>query len=254
MTKKWENDSCEAVQAYYTVYPVPMAAALWCGVPIADVAEVLKECTQDVRGILKHPYISCLEPRCRAIHDAMLSGVLPYSRENGKLVPEKEHVAPERRHVSRRHLKEWIAEHFPSDKPEFLFDELERNTHSAINADTFRALQADRDALKARIDKATEEYLKLKTERNALAEQLASIKADLEKQKPLDPRSETTYLNIVGAMVSLCLMQSPSGRPYSVFESQAALIDQLVANFSAAGITKRTLEEKFAAAKRSLGQ
>ncbi|RBL87878.1 hypothetical protein DDE05_00435 [Streptomyces cavourensis] len=35
-----------------------------------------------------------------------------------------------------------------------MFDEIERTTHTAINADSFRALQAERDALKARIEKA----------------------------------------------------------------------------------------------------
>ena len=109
MKKTWENDSCEAVQSYFTVYRVPVAAALWCGIEPGEVEEHLALSTEVARGVLKHPYINCLEPRCRAIHDAIVTGLLPYSRENGKVVPKEEHVAPERRHISRQHLKDWIA-------------------------------------------------------------------------------------------------------------------------------------------------
>ncbi len=91
------------------------------------------------------------------MHETIEKGALLVSRENGKSFDgSTEHVAHERRHVTRKNLKEWIAREFPSDKHVFLFDAIERKTHAAINADAFRALQADRDALKARIDKTEE--------------------------------------------------------------------------------------------------
>lgn len=252
MTKPWENDSCEAVQAYFTVYPVPIAAALWCGIAPAEVQENLDMSTQSARGVYKHPYIPCLEPRCRAIHDAIDKGLLPYSRENGKVV--EEYVAVERRHVSRQHLKDWIAAQFPSDKPAFLFDEIERNTHSAINKDAYQALQADRDALRARLEKAADEYRKLRTERDELITEKEKLVDQLRPEKDLGLRAETTYLNIVGGLVALFLMKTPGGKPHSVFNSQSALIDQMLAHFKKPGVTKRTLEEKFAAANKSLEQ
>ena len=85
MKKAWENDSCEAVQSYFTVYRVPVAAALWCGIEPGEVEEHLAMSKEVARGVLKHPYINCLEPRCRAIQDAIVTGILPCSRENGKL-------------------------------------------------------------------------------------------------------------------------------------------------------------------------
>lgn len=252
MTKPWENDSCEAVQAYFTVYPVPIAAALWCGIAPAEVQENLDMSTQTARGVYKHPYIPCLEPRCRAIHDAIDKGLLPYSRENGKVV--EEYVAVERRHVSRQHLKDWIAAQFPSDKPAFLFDEIERNTHSAINKDAYQALQADRDALRARLERAADEYRKLRTERDELITEKEKLVDQLQPEKDLGLRAETTYLNIVGGLVALFLMKTPGGKPHSVFNSQSALIDQMLAHFKKPGVTKRTLEEKFAAANKSIEQ
>jgi hypothetical protein len=254
MSKKpWETDSCEAVQAYFTVYPVPVAAALWCGIPPEDVEESLSISTQSSRGVYKHPYIRCLEPRCRAIHDAIEKGLLPCSRENGKVV--EEHVANERRHVSRQHLKDWIAAQFPSDKPAFLFDEIERNTHAAISADSFRALQADRDALKARVEKAAEEYRKLRSERDALVAERDALAEQIKNPQDPGPRAQTTYLNIIGAMVAVVLGKSPAGKPNSVFNSQSAVIDQVLAHYEGKpGISRRSLEEKFAEGKKSLVQ
>ena len=254
MKKPWENDSCEHVQSYYTVYPVPVAAALWCGIPPNEIDEHLKVAVQAHRAIYRHPYIKCLEPRCRAIHEAIEKGALFVSRENGKSFDgATEHVAPERRHVTRQNLKEWIAREFPADKPKFLFDEIERETHSAINADAYRALQADRDALKARIEKATEAYRALKQERDVIAGERDSLRTMVDKiGKPSD-RAETTYENIIGGLLGLMLGKSPAGKPQSVFENQSAIISAMLGHYQGKpGISARTLEDKFAAAKRSL--
>jgi hypothetical protein len=71
--------------------------------------------------------------------------------------------------------------------------------------------------------------------------------------KPLGRREETTLLNIAGGMLGLLLGQSPAGKPLSVFKSQAAVIDALIATYPGRpGISKRTLEEKLALARRLL--
>jgi hypothetical protein len=117
-------------------------------------------------GINKHPNISCLEARCRAIHDAIDNDKLPCGRDGkGRNSESQNHVAPERRTVTRQDLKQWIAKEFPSDKPDFLFDEIERKTHTAINAESFRALQADRDAMQRQLKLAKENIEKLELEK-----------------------------------------------------------------------------------------
>ena len=252
--KFWQNDSCEQVQSYYAIYQVPVAAALWCKIPPDEVIKYLEESVQVSRAIYRHPYIPCLEPRCRAIHEAIENGALPVSRENGKPINgSTDHVAPERRHVSRQDLKEWIAKEFPSDKPKFLFDEIERNTHTAINADAFRALQANRDALKIQVEKAERRAKEAIAEKNNLLGELESLRAMADKMSAPRERAETTYLNIIGAMLGLMLGKSPAGKSYSVFENQSAIISVLLGhNTNTPGISERTLDEKFAAAKRSL--
>lgn len=252
MTEPWERDDCADVQAYYTHYPIPVAAALWCGVPPERVNRILEQCTQVDRAIVAHPKLPCIEPRCRAIHEAINAGILECRRE-GRAIAAGDHVAPERRTVARMVLKEWVAEQFPASKPAFLFDEVERGVHSAINADSFRTLQADRDALKARIEKATEAYRTLKHERDAMEAERNSLRTMVDKRAAPGDRAETTYLNIIGGLLGLLLGQSPNGKPYSSFASQASIISALLAHYdSKPGIAARTLEEKLAAAKRSL--
>ncbi|MHB8744562.1 MAG: cell division protein ZapB [Sulfuricaulis sp.] len=252
MNKPWEKDDCADVRAYHTHYPIPVAAALWCGVPVAQVELVVKQCTEVDRAILAHPTIPCIEPRCRAMHEAINNGALE-CRRSGRQVAPNDHVAPERRTVSREALKNWIAIAFPASKPAFLFDEVERSTHSAINADTFRTLQADRDALNSRLEKSSEAYRAIKHERDALEAERNSLRAMVDKQTTPGDRAETTYLNIIGALLGLLLGKSPSGNPYSSFTSQAAIISALLAHHDdKPGISARTLEDKLAAAKRSL--
>lgn len=248
MGAAWKDDSCEAVQAYYTVYPVPVAAALWCGIPVAEVHQYLGEAKEIGRAIFQHPYIRCLEPRCRAIHEAIDKDVLPVSREKGSsFLESKDHVAPERRYVTRQNLKEWIAKEFPSDKPSFLFDEIERSTHQAINTEAFTALQADRDALTVRLEKAKSSFRDIRADLDAMRGERDSLRAIVEKVGAPSARAETTYLNIIAAMLEL--IQTPRGGR----TSDSAVIAELVTNYGdKPGISKANLEKKFAEAKRSI--
>lgn len=252
--KPWHNkNDCEHLRAYHAYYPVPAAAMLWCGVPPDDVPEELNRISQHphIRGVFTHPFIPCFEVRCRIIHDAIESRTLPASRENGKVTDD--HIAPERRHVSREHLKEWIAKEHPADKPAFLFDEIERKTHAAINADAYRALQADRDAARAELEKAKAKAADTIREMDAMRGERDSLRAMVDKANAPGERAETTYLNIIGAMLALMLGKSPNGQAYSVLDNQSAIIAALLGHHEGKpGISARTLEEKFAAAKRSL--
>ena len=71
----------------------------------------------------------------------------------------------------------------------------------------------------------------------------------------LRSRSETTCLHIIGAFLRLILGQSRAGQPYSSFRTQEAIITALVSlHGERLGITERTLQAKFAAAKRALAK
>lgn len=252
--RPWHNkNDCEHLRAYYAYYPVPVAALLWCGVPPDKLQEELNRISPHphIRGVFTHPLIPCFEVRCRIIHDAIEAGLLPASRENGKVV--NEHIAPERRHVSREHLKAWIAKEHPADKPAFLFDEVERKTHSSINADTFLALQADRDAARAELEKAKARIAEITREMDAMRGERDSLRAMVDKANAPSGRSERTYLNVIGGLVALMLGKSPAGKPQSSFENQSAIISAMLGHYGhIKGMGDSNLEKIIAEANKTL--
>ena len=252
--KPWCNQNdCEHLAAYHAYYPVPAAAMLWCNVPPDEMQEELNRISPHahIRGVFTHPYIPCFQVRCKIIHDAIVSGALQASRENGKVTDD--HIAPERRHVSREHLKAWIAKEHPSDKPSFLFDAIERSTHTAINADSVRALQVDLDAARAALEKTRAAAQEANQELNAMRGERDSLRAMVERAAAPGGRAETTYLNIIGGLLGLMLGTTPGGQKGSAYDSQAAIISALLAHHGGKpGIADSTLEQKFADANRSI--
>jgi hypothetical protein len=259
MKTAWEANNCAAMKAHFEIFSIPRAAALWCGVPEEQVGKVIEEAKQLAttglgRSIWTHHKIPCIEPRSRAIAEAIEDGSLPHGREDARPVANNDHVAYERRHVFGRDLKKWMEKAFPNEKPAFLFDDIERHTHAAINTDTYLVLMADRDALVTQLEDLKTERQRLLHEKEELTQVNQSLVAMTENMRVPSERSETTYLNIIGAMMDLMLGHSPGGRPYSVFSSQAAIIDALLAHHEGkTGIATRTLEGKFAKARESLG-
>jgi hypothetical protein len=265
MGKPWENDSCATMQACYSVYHVPVAATLWCGVPVDDVEEELSharpigEQTALAQATLRHPYIQCLEPRIRAIHQAIDAGELPVCREAGRRISD-EHVAYERRHVYGLDLKEWAKKIAPTERPVFLFDEIERGVHPAISVETYQTLQAAHDAkahkleqANARIRELEAEKSTIDAERHSLRSMVDQMSAQAKGEPRLGERQETTYLNVMGGLVRLLIPSDVQDLADVRYSSQGALIDAMLSAFPhKPGISRRTLEEKFAAANRSL--
>lgn len=199
------------------------------------------------------PQWPCLRANAEKVLCAALEGDLPYGRD-GRTVQPGETVAKHRLTIRHADLKAWMLKSHPGQKPAFLFDDVERQAHAAINADTFRALQADRDALRTRVENAVEAFRKLKQEKDALELERDSLRSIADKSLTVGDRAETTYLNIIGGLLHLMTSKSAAGRAQSVFESQASIISALLAYHDGKpGISHRTLEDKFAAAKKSLG-
>lgn len=257
MKQPWESDNCAAMKAHYAVYSIPQAAALWCGVPEHQVPRIVEEATALShsglgRSIWTHPAVPCLEPRSRAIAEAIEDGSLPHGREDGQTVTG-DHVAYERRHFFGRDLRKWMEKAFPNEKPAFLFDDIERSSHTAISADAYRALKAEHDKLEKRLENAKSEFKKLRDEKDAIESERDSLKTMVDKIGSPGERAESTYQNIIGAMLDLMLGKSPGGQAHSIFTNQSAVIQALLGYHEGKqGIAARTLEEKFAEAKRSL--
>lgn len=79
--------------------------------------------------------------------------------------------------------------------------------------------------------------------------------SEAAQETPLTERAETTYLNIIGGLLELMLDPDATERKRFLFGNQSAIIAELLNRYpSRAGMSQRTLEKKFAAAKRSLKQ
>ncbi|MGH8301764.1 MAG: hypothetical protein ACRET5_09900 [Steroidobacteraceae bacterium] len=156
--------------------------------------------------------------------------------------------------LALRHLdlKAWMSRFYPEERPPFLFSRLERHTHPFMSLEAVQALFLERDALRLRIEQREQEIQRLRTQRRATNSKLTVAP---EADSALSPRSETTYLHIIGAFLGLVLGQSPAGQPYSSFRTQEAIITTLIAlHGERLGITERTLQAKFAVAKRALAK
>lgn len=154
------------------------------------------------------------------------------------------------RHVD---LKAWVSRFYPDQRPAFLFDAFERYLHPAISVDAMHALLMDREALKLQLANRTEAWDTLHAQFLKLSQEHEAQAARERQNGQPGSRSEATYLNIVGGMLTLLLGRSPSGVPYSSFETLDAVISTLIAHHGdRSGISERTLAAKFAAARRHL--
>ncbi|HBP0979089.1 hypothetical protein QRD40_05020 [Comamonas sp. Y6] len=184
------------------------------------------------------------------IYDGILNGELPFGK-NGITVQDTSLLdAPDLtvRHVD---LKRWMCQHYPEQRPNFLFSRSERIAHPVISLETGQAMLVEQLALKSALEHSKRQLRELQDKHDALLKQSTVIPACA--QCPISDRAEATYLNIIGGMLELMLGQSPSGTPYSSFKTQEAVVSALVAHHHGVmGIAERTLNGKFATAKRQL--
>ncbi len=250
MSSDYNAKSCNALEKPY--YRPIEAALRWCNLVAHEEVILTQMQGRVVPDVGAFPQWPCLRANSERVFDAILNKEIPPGRD-GLTVQPDDHVAPHRLTCRHADLKEWMQKRYPDQKPAFLFDETEQTTHSSINADAVRSLQVDRDALAVRIEKATNAYLTLKKERDSIVAECNLLRESFEKQGVPSERAEATYLNIIGGLIGLMLGKSPAGKPQSVFESQSAIIDSLLAHYDGKqGIAARTLQEKFAASNRAI--
>jgi hypothetical protein len=181
----------------------------------------------------KPGYWSVLNLNLERLLDAMKHGELPYGKSG---ITENDPALLTCAELTVRHVdvKRWMSLVYPAQRPAFLFDEAERLPLKVID-------QAMAQALLEQIHSLT-------------AQSLTRHRANQEAPPlRLKSRAETTYLNIIGALLTLLLGHSPGGIRYSVFNTLESVISALIAHHSGRpGITERTLWAKFADAKRQL--
>jgi hypothetical protein len=187
------------------------------------------------------------------IFDALAHGELP--RGKAGLVQASQRPSLDDPELTVRHvdLKAWMSHYYPGERPPFLFDGIERELHPAVSQATLNVLLAEREAAKAQLAELSQLHETLRAAHEALTKDHASRVAKGDSARELGLRSESTYLNIIGGLLTLLLGKSPSGTPYSSFKSMEAVISALLAHHEGRpGLSERTLWSKLTQARRHL--
>ncbi|WP_313659881.1 protein kinase [Pseudomonas coleopterorum] len=129
---------------------------------------------------------------------------------------------------------------------------LPENKH--IEVDTYLTLKADSDALEGGLRNADATLQELLEELNAIGPERKNLRFYAQKRHSIE-RSEAIHQHIIGALIETLLDSSPAEKSYPTPNSQAAIVDSITARYEGLpGLSKRSLDEKFAAARRSLSQ
>lgn len=230
----------------------PIDAALrWCNLTRyeAQIVQTAWSCPEKLKT--SFPQWPCLQANTDKIFDAIRNGELPYGCL-GIAVHQGTPVELALLTVRHSDLRHWMQIYYPDQKPKFLFDS-DNNTQDKISVGAYFSLQADRDALLRERNALQQQLCDIETDLQALGLEQESLKALVSTHGHLSERSEHTYLQIIGALLNTFLDVSPSGKPLSVFKNQTAIVDAVTARHKdIPGLSKRTLDEKFAAANRVL--
>lgn len=215
------------------VYYSPVEAAIrWSGLLEEEIAILQQTVSPRRLTVISADDWPTLQLNLDRLYDAMRHNELAFGttgithRDPGLLAGTELTI----RHVD---LKRWMATMYPTHKPSFLFDKTERLAHICA------------------VESAGGNWLGNHSyqDEHELEERV------LKKANPfgLTLRAETAYLNIIGALLTLLLGHSPSGKRYSSFRSLESVIRALTSHHDGRpGITERTLWTTFAQAKRHL--
>lgn len=242
------HDSPPVSKVYYR----PIEAAIrWAGL-LKHKKEILRLISwpRHLPMTLDFPGWTELRLCTERIYDAIFNGELPYGcngiTQNDKALWDSPDLTI--RHVD---LKRWMRDQYPEQRPAFLFSRRERIAHPIITLETGQAMLVERKALKAELKQCRRQLEMLQEQHHVLSKQIEVTSACNEYS--ITNRAESTYQHIIGGMLDLMLGQSPAGTPYSCFKTQEAIVSALIAHHDGVmGITERTLNGKFAQARRRM--
>lgn len=236
-----------------TYYRPIEAAIRWCGLLRFEqrILETLDERAMPEPGEFPRWPLLCLY--AERIFDALTHGELAAGRAG--IVLDKQRPALDDPQLTVRHvdLKAWMTHYYPGCRPVFLFDDVERTVHPAVSVETLNILLADREATKVQLAELVQVHEALHAAHEALAKEQATRSEANDTSREPSLRSETTYLNIIGGLLTLLLGKSPSGAAYSSFHNMDAVVSALLAHHEGRpGLSERTLWSKLAQARRHL--
>lgn len=247
----YKANSCYPLEkAFYR----PIDAAIrWCEL-MTHEGEILKT-SWEYPGLLARtfPQWPCLQINTEKILDAVRNCEIPYgcfglTVQAGTIINSKLLTV---RHTD---LKRWMLRHHPDQRPVFLFGK-QTDEEGRISVGTYLTLRADRDALEAQLKTNLTEYQAILEELRIIGLERDTLHSLVQAGGVISDRSETGYQRVIGTLIETLLGSSPAGKPNSVFDSQASIVDSITSHYEGVpGLSKRSLDDKFASARRSLSR
>jgi hypothetical protein len=227
------------------------AAIRWCNL-LAHEAAILKVTSYSPSTLASvFPHWPCLHANTEKILDAIINHELPYG-VLGKTVEPGTPIDCKLVTIRHTDLRSWMLHYYPEQRPTFLFGP-SKEDNKTMSIGTYLTLRADRDALEAELKNAKNTIESLITELTNLKLEEENLRKLTDINGPINDQNKGTLLKIIGALIETILSSSQSGRRHSIFDSQAAIVDSITAHYNGVpGLSKRTLDANFAAAKRSL--
>ncbi|WP_338524020.1 hypothetical protein NUH87_30725 [Pseudomonas batumici] len=182
------------------------------------------------------------------IFDALLNGDLPYGKAGITCADPALLDDPDLtiRHVD---LKAWMEKFYTEDRPRFLFSPPER---CGLSRSAVQSLINEHNNLTLLLNECTSRGMALKEHNVTLKLQIIDLKEKLQPDN-LSDRSRSTLLNIIGGLLTALRGSSPAGKPFTAYESDSAIMDLIIAHHRGQiGISERSMQKHFAAARRSL--
>ncbi len=239
--------------SYRSFYHPIEAAILWCD--LADhEAEIIQVELSHPGGLLKHfPQWPMLHLYAERICDAIIFGELPATYLGG---PIRLGDPVQRAFWSIRHpdLCGWFTRTYPHERPAFLFSR--EDDHSrCVSLGVHLALQADRDVLLRELESVRRGYSTPRDQRSPELSNPTKMSEARVKSAVVPDNAPLLLSVIIGALLAVILGKSEKGQPQSIFVNQAAVVDTITTLFpNVPGLSKRTLDRKFAEARRNFCQ
>ncbi|MFA7892168.1 hypothetical protein [Pseudomonas putida] len=229
------------------------AAILWCDLS-NHADEILQVDLSQPGSLRKHfPQWPNLHDHVECIYEAILSGELP-ATYLGQPITSHSHIHRLYYSIRRADLLFWFRRSHPDQRPAFLF--AQNVDHSeCVSLDAHLAKQAELDFALSTLEQLKQTYSATADEMAALSLLNDRMKARLDSLGIPSETSETMHDTLIGAMLETTLGKSQSGKIQSIYPSQAALVQAILLRFPGVdGLSKSTIDRRFADARRHLAQ
>lgn len=196
------------------------------------------------------PYLHAYTER---IYDAILRGELPAWYLGRQFHPDSN---VNRAYITVRSpdLRGWVVRDYPDDMPRFLFDCNAQHLY-CVSLGAHLAQKSELEAAARELQKVRQ-TLAIRTAE--LESHISNLQAVIDhkdlSEEPSNASSLMHYL-IIGALLAICAGKSPEGQVQSIYKDQSAIVTEILRRFAnIRGLSKRTLDRKFAQARRCLKQ